>query len=84
MIEILDTRLMWASLKRETQFRSLGGVLSDLEIAGWNLHNAGNDAVFTLQAMLGTATKAMEEKQKSREEQEIEKKSRIAEYVPAT
>ena len=53
---------MYRSLKREQNPRSLGSVLADLDIMGWNLHNAGNDAAYTLQAMLAIAVKAITEK----------------------
>ncbi|KAI9803686.1 MAG: hypothetical protein M1833_000598 [Piccolia ochrophora] len=52
MVEVLDTGLMYRSLKRELSSRSLGTLLYELGLMGWNLHNAGNDAVYTLQVML--------------------------------
>ncbi|KAH8815693.1 hypothetical protein F5884DRAFT_627218, partial [Xylogone sp. PMI_703] len=55
LTEIIDTAKMWQYHKNETQPRSLSLVLADIGIPGWNLHNAGNDAVYTLQAMLGIA-----------------------------
>ncbi|KAH0556471.1 hypothetical protein GP486_005627 [Trichoglossum hirsutum] len=62
LIEVLDTSAMYRYLKREPNPRSLGSVLSDLDIMGWNLHNAGNDAVYTLQAMLAIVIKAATER----------------------
>lgn len=76
--EIADTASMWRYLKREPNPRNLGMILYELEIAGWNLHNAGNDAVFTLQAMIAMSIKHIEDKQKAAEK-EKEKKLRISE-----
>ena len=70
---------MWRYLKRETNPRNLGSILADLGIIGWNLHNAGNDAVYPLQAMIGIAIKHIEEKQKKRDVKDLEKKIRISE-----
>ncbi|KAL1955317.1 hypothetical protein VTO42DRAFT_8657 [Malbranchea cinnamomea] len=54
-LESLDTSVLFRVLKRETQPSSLAKVLVDLGIVGWSLHNAGNDARYTLQAMIGIA-----------------------------
>jgi len=81
LVEIIDTRLMWASLKRDSSFRSLGAILAELEILGWNLHNAGNDAVYTLHAMMAIATKQLVDRQKSREQKEELKNQRLAESI---
>lgn len=78
--EIADTASMWRYLKREPNPRNLGMILYELEIAGWNLHNAGNDAVFTLQAMIAMSIKHIEDKQKAAEK-EKEKKLRISESI---
>ncbi|RAL59337.1 hypothetical protein DID88_006942 [Monilinia fructigena] len=43
--EVCDTTFMWRALKREVNPRSLATILAELGILGWNLHNAGNDAV---------------------------------------
>ncbi|KAL1613810.1 hypothetical protein SLS54_010271 [Diplodia seriata] len=52
LIEVLDTKLMHQHWKRDPQGTSLGKILADLDIVGWKLHNGGNDAVYTLQAVL--------------------------------
>ncbi len=70
---------MWRYLKRESNPRSLGSILAELGIIGWNLHNAGNDAVYTLQAMIAIAIKHIDEKNKVKEVREQEKKARISE-----
>ena len=76
--EMIDTSLMYRALEREPHPRNLGSILANLGIAGWYLHNAGNDAVYTLQAMIGIAIKAKVE----RSDQQFwatEMKARIAE-----
>jgi hypothetical protein len=78
-LETADTAFMWRYLKRETNPRNLGSILAELGIIGWNLHNAGNDAVYTLQAMVAIAIKHIEEKQKAKEVREQEKKVRMTE-----
>lgn len=57
--EVVDTVSMYRALEREPNPRNLGSILENLDIAGWYLHNAGNDAVYTLQAMIGIAIKGM-------------------------
>ncbi|KAF5847775.1 hypothetical protein GGP41_009017 [Bipolaris sorokiniana] len=53
ILEIMDTATMYRVWHRDQQPTKLGNILSDFDIVGWKLHNAGNDAVYTLQAMLG-------------------------------
>jgi hypothetical protein len=78
-LETADTTCMWRYLRRETNPRSLGSILAELGIIGWNLHNAGNDAVYTLQAMVAIAIKHIEENNKAKEVREQAKQTRIAE-----
>ena len=40
LMEAIDTADMFKALKHEQQSRSLGAVLLELEMVGWNLHNA--------------------------------------------
>ena len=40
LLEAIDTADMLKALKHEQQSRSLGAVLLELEMVGWNLHNA--------------------------------------------
>ncbi|GKT88348.1 QDE-2-interacting protein [Colletotrichum tofieldiae] len=58
MSRTLDTKDMHQAWRQETQGRSLAMVLTDLGIPHSNLHNAGNDAAYTMQAMLGLAVAA--------------------------
>ena len=53
LLETQDTATMYRVWRREQQPTKLGRILYDFDIPGFNLHNAGNDAVFTVQAMLG-------------------------------
>lgn len=53
ILEIMDTAAMYRVWRRDQQSTKLGNILCDFDIVGWKLHNAGNDAVYTLQAMLG-------------------------------
>ncbi|KAB8296896.1 hypothetical protein EYC80_002305 [Monilinia laxa] len=76
-----DTTLMWRALKREVNPRSLATILAEIGISGWNLHNAGNDAVYTLQAMLGIACKHLADRKHAQNEKDKLKKDRISEAV---
>ncbi|KAK2743665.1 hypothetical protein FQN57_004774 [Myotisia sp. PD_48] len=57
-IDAIDTNRLFRVLKRDFQPSSLSKVLLDVGIPGWNLHNAGNDARYTLEAMIAIALKA--------------------------
>ncbi|OWP06572.1 hypothetical protein B2J93_1213 [Marssonina coronariae] len=81
LLELVDTAVMWRYLKRELNPRNLASILAELGIIGWNLHNAGNDAAYTLQAMVAIAIKHIDDKQKKRETREKEKRDRITESV---
>lgn len=54
---------MYRAFRDEENPRNLGSILADLDISASYLHNAGNDAVYTLQAMIGIAITAVEERQ---------------------
>lgn len=57
VLEIADTREMHQFVARSDDSRALGAVLNYLDIPSQHLHNAGNDAVYTLRAMIGLAVK---------------------------
>lgn len=76
--EQVDTSYMYRAFRREVQSRSLGIILADLDVAGWDLHNAGNDATYTLQAMVSIAVRAKQQKQ-DKNSREQEKFSRVDE-----
>ena len=67
LLEIIDTASLYRALTRDNNPRSLGTILLDLGIAGWNLHNAGNDAAYTLQALLGIAIRGLGAKREREE-----------------
>ncbi|TKA74427.1 hypothetical protein B0A55_06209 [Friedmanniomyces simplex] len=52
---------MFKSYTRDNNATSLGRVLLHFDIDGWYLHNAGNDAVYTMQALLAIAMRAATE-----------------------
>ncbi|KAL8714133.1 MAG: hypothetical protein Q9220_001861 [cf. Caloplaca sp. 1 TL-2023] len=58
IIEALDTADLYRAWKHQQNPTKLGTILCDLELVGWNLHNAGNDAAYTLQALIGIAIAA--------------------------
>lgn len=53
-----DTKDMHQLWRESSIGRSLGNILDDLLIPHTHLHNAGNDATYTLQAMLALALRA--------------------------
>lgn len=55
VIDQADTDKLWQYITNDTQSRKLTSVLGKCGQLAWNPHNAGNDAVYTLQAMLGLA-----------------------------
>ncbi|KAK4106876.1 hypothetical protein N658DRAFT_414096 [Parathielavia hyrcaniae] len=58
VVEVVDTREMHQYMARSNDSASLATVLSSVGIRSFrHLHNAGNDAVYTLQAMVGLAVK---------------------------
>ncbi|KAK4196482.1 putative exonuclease [Triangularia verruculosa] len=61
VIELVDTKYLHQYAIRSGNQPSVGTVCDYLEIHTKNLHNAGNDAVYTLQAMIGLAVKQREE-----------------------
>jgi DNA polymerase III alpha subunit (gram-positive type) len=75
--ETVDTSLMWRYIKRENNPRNLASILAEVGIISWNLHNAGNDAVYTLQAMIAIALMDMTERQKQKEIKEQEQQSTV-------
>jgi len=58
IIEALDTALLYRVLKDETQNRGLGSILEALDLPSYSLHNGGNDARYTLEALLAMAVQA--------------------------
>jgi hypothetical protein len=52
ILDTLDTTAMYRAYENNPNSTSLGRILYDFDLVGWHLHNAGNDAVYTIQAML--------------------------------
>lgn len=78
LVEILDTASLYRAWKREANPRALGAVLYVFDVPAWHLHNAGNDARYTLQALLAICVREAGERGsrevvKRREEEKIEK-----------
>lgn len=59
---ILDTSALHRALVREWQPHSLAGILLDFDLQAWHLHNAGNDAVYTLWVMFAVCVKSASER----------------------
>jgi DNA polymerase III alpha subunit (gram-positive type) len=74
LVEQLDTKEIHQAWKESDQGKSLRHILNDLFIQSKHLHNAGNDAVFTLRALIGVAIEEIRER---------EAKAKGEEYKPA-
>ncbi|KAI0429698.1 hypothetical protein F5Y09DRAFT_356807 [Xylaria sp. FL1042] len=57
IVDEIDTKNMFQRIKRSPDGRSLAIICTELGIPGNNYHNAGNDAVYTLRAMIAMAIK---------------------------
>jgi DNA polymerase III alpha subunit (gram-positive type) len=79
LTETVDTSCMWRYLKQEDNPRNLASILAESGIVAWNLHNAGNDAVYTLQAMLAIAINDMVDRQTQKEIKDQEKRTTVDE-----
>ncbi|KAK4123872.1 hypothetical protein N657DRAFT_690525 [Parathielavia appendiculata] len=76
VVELVDTREMHQYMVRSNDAASLATVLSSVGIESYrHLHNAGNDAVYTLQAMVGVAVKkrgmSFQEKEKGKAKRHV-------------
>jgi hypothetical protein len=58
IIEALDTAVLYRVLLRDAQAQSLGKMMAGLGRTAWHLHNAGNDARYTLEALVALLIKA--------------------------
>ncbi|CAD0088249.1 unnamed protein product [Aureobasidium mustum] len=63
-----DTVAMWRAITKEQSARGLAHIMYALELESWNTHNAGNDAVYTVQAMIGMCIKDLEKKAANEED----------------
>ncbi|KXS97529.1 hypothetical protein AC578_4590 [Pseudocercospora eumusae] len=75
-IDTQDTVNMYRTYNQEPNARSLGSILADLGLASWYLHNAGNDAVYTLHAMIAMCVKTAADRGTAQVEERIEKNTK--------
>lgn len=52
VLETLDTAHLYRALRRDNSTRSLATIFYDFDMAGFYFHNAGNDAMYTMRALL--------------------------------
>lgn len=57
MLETLDSAVLHQFWTKQPDTTSLSKILGEFDIVGWHMHNAGNDAVYTVQAMLGVCVR---------------------------
>ncbi|SMR51859.1 unnamed protein product [Zymoseptoria tritici ST99CH_3D1] len=78
IIDTADTVSLYRAFTKDPNARSLGTILYDFDLTGWHLHNAGNDAAYTLQAMLAICVRSAMGRTSVEEEriktEELEKK----------
>lgn len=86
LIEVIDTKLLHQHWKRDTQGTSLGKILADLDIIGWKLHNGGNDAVYTMQALvaLGVREAAFRGSKELEEQRKHDHQKRLKDAIADT
>lgn len=79
----LDTASLQRALVHEWNPKSLAGVLYDFDLTGWHQHNAGNDAVYTLWAMVAVVLKSATQRgdESVRKKHEERKVGRVQEAV---
>ncbi|KAK4988428.1 hypothetical protein LTR50_003942 [Elasticomyces elasticus] len=76
LLEVMDTRAMYQAHTRNAQPRSLANILYDFDLVGWNLHNAGNDAVYTMHVMLAMAVQGAQDRDGAATKEEKMEQSR--------
>jgi DNA polymerase III subunit epsilon-like, C-terminal domain len=57
LLETLDTADLFRAHMKEHSPRSVGNILAEFELPAWNLHNAGNDAVYTMWILISTCVR---------------------------
>jgi hypothetical protein len=82
MIDTIDTVALFRTYTKDPNARSLGNLLYHFDLEGWHLHNAGNDAVYTLWAMLAICVQEASErgtdKAQERFDEALEKRTEVA------
>ncbi|KAI1098987.1 hypothetical protein F4804DRAFT_345888 [Jackrogersella minutella] len=61
-LDEIDTKSMFQRMQKSTTARGLAALCGELGIPASNFHNAGNDATYTLRAMITMAVRKMVEK----------------------
>jgi hypothetical protein len=74
LLETLDTASLYRAHTRDPNAKSVGNILYDFDFTSWNLHNAGNDAVYTMWIMLATCVCEAYGRGKSEREKERQAK----------
>lgn len=74
--DCIDTSVLYKVARREIRQTALSTLLLQYGIAAKHLHNAGNDASYTLRVMIAIAVDDVQNK-RTAEEWEVEKRSRI-------
>ncbi len=67
-IQTIDTADLWRAFKRDFLSRNLEAIMADLGLQAWDAHNAGNDAAYTLQALIVLAFRDLNPKVGLKEE----------------
>lgn len=82
LIDKIDTAELFRVHTKDPNPRSLGSILYEFDLMGWHLHNAGNDAVYTIWAMLATCVKAASDRgsddERKKREENLEKRTETA------
>ena len=55
--DTVDSASLYSAYSHDPNSRKLGHILAEFDLMGWHLHNAGNDAVYTLWAVLAVCVK---------------------------
>lgn len=58
-MDVFDTAEMYRAITGEMNTKGLGKMLHELGLQPWNLHNAGNDAAYTLRAFVRMCDRPM-------------------------
>ena len=85
MLSIMDTRSMYQAHTRDHSPRGLGSIMVDFDFSAWHLHNAGNDAVYTMWAMIAISVQAAVERdtEDAKKKQEEREQSKLQKAVEA-
>lgn len=82
LLETMDTRSMYQAYTQDPNPTSLGRILAAFDQTGWYLHNAGNDAVYTVWALLAMTVASAAERGKpevtQRRDEEMARRESVA------